>query len=100
MNKVTHIENKGPPLRPYQQEALDIMKNYTGRAGLLVLATGLGKTRIFTEFLRWDAEENDHSSLILSHREELVQQPLEYLKDLRCGTAEKLQPVRNRQHHH
>ncbi len=85
MNKVTHIENKGPPLRPYQQEALDIMKNYTGRAGLLVLATGLGKTRIFTEFLRWDAEENDHSSLILSHREELVQQPLEYLKDLRCG---------------
>ncbi|MCM1296038.1 MAG: DEAD/DEAH box helicase [Muribaculaceae bacterium] len=61
------------------------MKQYEGRAGLLVLGTGLGKTRIFTEYLRWAVTENDWHCLILSHREELVYQPLEYLKDIRCG---------------
>ena len=62
--------NKGspvPPLRDYQQEALARMQHYEGRAALLVLATGLGKTRIFTEFLRWEVNENDHHCLILSH---------------------------------
>ena len=80
--------NKGspvPPLRDYQQEALARMQHYEGRAALLVLATGLGKTRIFTEFLRWEVNENDHHCLILSHREELVHQPLTYLQDLTCG---------------
>lgn len=61
------------------------MQHYEGRAALLVLATGLGKTRIFTEFLRWEVNENDHHCLILSHREELVHQPLTYLQDLTCG---------------
>ena len=74
-----------PPLRDYQQEALARMQHYEGRAALLVLATGLGKTRIFTEFLRWEVNENDHHCLILSHREELVHQPLTYLQDLTCG---------------
>lgn len=80
--------NKGspvPPLRDYQQEALARMQHYEGRAALLVLATGLGKTRIFTEYLRWEVNENDHHCLILSHREELVHQPLTYLQDLTCG---------------
>lgn len=77
--------NALPPLRPYQQEALDKMKNYEGRAALLVLGVGLGKTRIFTEYLRWAVVENDWHCLILSHREELVYQPLAYLKDIPCG---------------
>lgn len=74
-----------PPLRPYQQEALDKMESYEGRAALLVLGVGLGKTRLFTEYLRWAVTENDWHALILSHREELVYQPLEYLKDIPCG---------------
>lgn len=53
-----------PPLRDYQQEALARMQHYEGRAALLVLATGLGKTRIFTEFLRWEVNENDHHSMM------------------------------------
>lgn len=78
--------NKGPPLlRPYQQEALEKMMQYEGRAALLVLGTGLGKTCIFTEFIRADVKDNDHRCLILSHREELVRQPLNYLSGIRCG---------------
>lgn len=80
-----------PPLRAYQQEDLERLKSYEGRSALCVLATGLGKTREFTEFLRWEVTQNDHRCLILSHREELVYQPLTYLKDIRCGVelAEK-----------
>lgn len=74
-----------PPLRPYQREALGVMQQYEGQAGLMVLATGLGKTRLFTEYLRYAVNENDWHCLILSHREELVYQPLEYLQDIRCG---------------
>ena len=61
------------------------MKSYEGNAALCVIATGLGKTRIFAEYIRCDVLENDHHILILSHREELVIQPLEYLKGLPCG---------------
>lgn len=80
-----------PPLRAYQQEDLERLKSYEGHSALCVLATGLGKTREFTEFLRWEVTQNDHRCLILSHREELVYQPLTYLKDIRCGVelAEK-----------
>lgn len=74
-----------PPLRPYQAETIRRMKAYEGNAALCTIATGFGKTRIFTEYIRWDVLENDHHVLILSHREELVKQPLEYLKDLPCG---------------
>lgn len=82
---MTPAPNKSPPLRPYQQDVLDKMTAYDGRAALCVLATGLGKTRIFAEFLRREALDNDHTCLILSHREELVTQPLEYLQGIPCG---------------
>ena len=76
-----------PPLRAYQQEDLERLKSYEGHSALCVLATGLGKTREFTEFLRWEVTQNDHRCLILSHREELVYQPLTYLKDIRLKSA-------------
>ena len=76
---------RAPPLRDYQAKTLQLMKDYDGQAALCNIATGLGKTRIYTEYIRWDVLENDHHVLILSHREELVRQPLEYLKDLPCG---------------
>lgn len=74
-----------PPLRDYQQDTVDKMLRYEGRAALCVLGTGLGKTRIFTDFIRREVKQNDHHCLILSHREELVKQPLTYLTDLPCG---------------
>lgn len=76
---------RAPTLRDYQAKTLQLMKDYDGQAALCNIATGLGKTRIYTEYIRWDVLENDHHVLILSHREELVRQPLEYLKDLPCG---------------
>lgn len=76
---------RAPPLRPYQEDALRRMQAYEGQAALSVIATGLGKTRIFTDYIRWDYLQNDHRILILSHREELVKQPLTYLSDLPCG---------------
>lgn len=80
-----HDGPRAPPLRPYQADTLQRMKSYEGNAALCVIATGLGKTRIFAEYIRCDVLENDHHILILSHREELVIQPLEYLKGLPCG---------------
>ena len=56
--------------RPYQQECLDTIKAKGPGRYLCKLATGLGKTAIFTHVPR------DGRMLILSHREELVHQPL------------------------
>lgn len=74
-----------PPLRDYQEKTIQKMLAYEGRAALGVLGTGLSKTRIFTEFIRRDVNDSDHRCLILSHRAELVHQPLTYLTDLPCG---------------
>ena len=59
-------------LRPYQQECLDVIARQAPGAYLCRLATGLGKTVIFTHLPR------QGRMLILSHREELVHQPLKY----------------------
>lgn len=56
--------------RPYQQECLDAIKEKGSGRYLCKLATGLGKTAIFTHVPRHGR------MLILSHREELVHQPL------------------------
>ena len=50
-----------PPLRDYQQDTVDKMLRYEGRAALCVLGTGLGKTRIFSEFVRKDVIEKRSS---------------------------------------
>ena len=59
-------------LREYQQECVDIINNLESGAYLVVLATGLGKSAIFTHIQR------KGRVLILSHREELVHQPAQY----------------------
>lgn len=59
-------------LRPYQQECLDVIAQQPPGAYLCRLATGLGKTVIFTSLPRYGR------TLLLSHREELVRQPLQY----------------------
>lgn len=65
-------------LRPYQQECIEtILRKGDGRY-LCQLATGMGKTVIFANIPRAG------NTLILSHRQELVMQPLKYFN---CETA-------------
>ena len=65
-------------LRPYQQECIEtILRKGDGRY-LCCLATGMGKTVIFANIPRAG------NTLILSHRQELVMQPLKYFN---CETA-------------
>lgn len=63
-------------LRPYQQECLAAIPK--SGAYLVQLATGMGKTVIFTSLSR------QGKMLIVSHREELVRQPLKYFE---CKTG-------------
>jgi superfamily II DNA or RNA helicase len=58
-------------LRPYQQDAVDaIMRDFEEfDRTLLVLPTGTGKTRVFTEVLH--KRRHEGRSLVLAHREEL-----------------------------
>lgn len=59
-------------LRDYQQECVDIINNTESGSYLIAVATGLGKTVIFSHIRRRGR------MLILSHREELVCQPKKY----------------------
>ena len=58
--------------RPYQQECLDTIERQPPGSYLCNLATGLGKTWIFTHIRR------QGRVLVLAHREELVRQPARY----------------------
>ena len=60
--------------RPYQEECLDAIESAGAGKHLIALATGLGKTVIFTGI------PNRGRTLILSHRDELVRQPEKYYK--------------------
>lgn len=59
-------------LRDYQQECVDAIAAQPPGRYLVQMATGLGKTVTFANIPR------DGRTLILSHREELVRQPLKY----------------------
>lgn len=59
-------------LRDYQQECVNLINNAESGSYLVCVATGLGKTVIFSHIQRRGR------MLILSHREELVWQPKKY----------------------
>lgn len=59
-------------LRPYQQECVDTIDSLENGSHLVSVATGLGKTVIFSQLKRRGR------TLILSHRDELVHQPQKY----------------------
>lgn len=65
-------------LRDYQQECIEAINHAGSGRHLCCLATGLGKTVIFANIPRCG------NTLILSHRQELVMQPLKYFD---CETA-------------
>src|SRR6266487_2656271 len=73
-------------LRDYQQEAVDLVmaswqENKAGRE-LLVLATGSGKTVIFSEIAKLLAEQGV-LTLILAHRDDLLDQAIDKYKMIR-----------------
>ena len=65
-------------LRDYQQDCIDAINRVQSGSVLVSMATGLGKTVVFSRLKR------KGRVLILSHREELVHQPLKYY-DCPCG---------------
>lgn len=65
-------------LRDYQQECISIIESKPPGSYLIQMATGMGKTKTFTHIPRHGRV------LILSHREELVRQPL---KEYDCKTG-------------
>lgn len=69
---------KSITLRPYQQECIDIIQAKDHGRYLIQMTMGLGKTVVFTNLPR------KGRMLILSHREELVRQPLKYFN---CSTG-------------
>lgn len=66
-------------LRPYQEECLIAIDQAGKGRHLCQLATGLGKTVIFSRI------KEQGKTLILAHREELVKQPLKYYTDVKVG---------------
>ncbi|MBR1891743.1 MAG: DEAD/DEAH box helicase [Clostridia bacterium] len=65
-------------LRDYQTECLEKIDRLPSGAYLVSMATGLGKTVVFSHIKRRGR------MLVLSHREELVYQPIKYF-DCPCG---------------
>lgn len=75
-------------LRPYQREALRSIANAWAeghKRTLVVLATGLGKTTIFTEVARRRAMAGRRPTLVLAHRIELVEQAAARLQSAGLG---------------
>lgn len=68
-------------LRDYQKECLEIINNLEDGKHLIVMAVGLGKTVVFSQIKRRG------KVLILSHRDELVHQPIKYY-DCPCGVEQ------------
>lgn len=65
-------------LRDYQKECVKIIDGMEKGSGLVSMATGLGKTVVFSHIKR------KGRVLVLSHRDELVRQPIKYY-DCKCG---------------
>lgn len=70
-------------LRPYQRQAIDAVRHEWARGvtdTLLVAATGAGKTQIFLALLD-EMLTDGRRGLILAHRQELIDQPLQRIAD-------------------
>lgn len=68
-------------LRDYQKECIEKINGLSGGSVLVSMATGLGKTVVFSNVKRRGRV------LIISHREELVYQPIKYY-DCPCGVEQ------------
>ena len=75
-------------LRPYQTECLDAIarEHATVRSTLIVLATGLGKTTIFADWIARRRQQLGGRALVVAHRQELVQQAADRIR-LQTGAS-------------
>lgn len=66
-------------LRPYQEEAVSaVLADWQTHGAVLgVAATGAGKTQILLEVLNRAHQQGGGRSLVLAHRQELIDQPIE-----------------------
>ncbi|MBQ7407838.1 MAG: DEAD/DEAH box helicase [Clostridia bacterium] len=71
-------------LRDYQQDCVDAINNMQNGSALVSMATGLGKTVVFSRI------RSQGRVLIISHREELVNQPIKYY-ECPCGIEQGVQ---------
>ncbi len=78
-------------LRPYQRdciEAIETADNTGTHRQLVALPTGTGKTIVFTTV----AKKRDGRTLILAHRDELIQPNYPLQKSVeKCGKVRELQ---------
>jgi len=78
-------------LRPYQRDAIDhLWKSWD--AGMtrvpMVLATGLGKTKIFTRVVhKWLTENGSKRVLVIAHTDELISQAAAEMRAANSGIA-------------
>jgi superfamily II DNA or RNA helicase len=72
-------------LRPYQREAIDAVTAAWAegvRRPAIVLATGLGKTVIFSQLASEFIERTGHRVLVLVHRDELASQAMDKIRGI------------------
>lgn len=83
------ITNPGFKLRPYQREASDHVTSRWAAGDVrvpIVLATGLGKTQIFTYIAdEWLKENPGRRVLAIAHTDELISQALTRMKQVAPG---------------
>lgn len=75
-------------LRPYQVRAIESIERAWDegqKRTLLVLATGLGKTTVFSEIVRRHYAQTKRRTLVLAHRIELVDQAAARLEATGCA---------------
>jgi len=77
-------------LRSYQHQACDAVEEAweAGKKPLITMATGTGKTIIFAELVRRELERGKRS-LVLAHREELVDQAIDKISGHAGYTPDK-----------
>jgi len=71
-------------LRPYQRECVSRIceKLREGRSTVAVLATGLGKTVVFSDVIRLGLQREGRRAIVLAHREELIMQAVEKIREV------------------
>lgn len=71
-------------LRPYQEECVSAIceKLRDSRSTVAVLATGLGKTVVFSEVIRLGLQRESRRAIVLAHREELIMQAADKIKQV------------------
>jgi superfamily II DNA or RNA helicase len=81
-----------PPLRPYQQEAIDLVRNrfVAGDTKIILCApTGAGKTRIFTELVYMTIQRHpENRVLVVTDRIELFKQTYKAISQRGVGIFE------------